>query len=335
MQLPFLFDQPAVLDERFPLPLDAPFTTAQARVAGVSSNQLTRLVNQGYLRRLLKGVYAAAQLPDSRVLRGRAIALVAPPGSVVCDWTACWYWTGVDQPGAHRETPPLDVFRFRGHQRLRNGLVTSGERWFLPSDVVPLDGDVCVATPIRTAWDLGRFAPRISAIGGMDALARTGSFSVEELNGDVDRFRRQRGVVQLRYLAPLVDPRAESTGESGLRLRWKECPRLPAPELQIPVYAEDGTLLYRIDLGVEELRLGVEYDGEEWHSSESDRAHDFGRRTSLEDRFDWGIDVFRRSHVYGQREIVTARLPQAVRESRLALRGDRAARLPRAERWRS
>ncbi|WP_148574937.1 type IV toxin-antitoxin system AbiEi family antitoxin domain-containing protein [Nocardioides caldifontis] len=335
MQLPFLFDQPAVLDERFPLPLDAPFTTAQARVAGVSSNQLTRLVNQGYLRRLVKGVYAAAQLPDSRVLRGRAIALVAPPGSVVCDWTACWYWTGVDRPGAHRGTPPLDVFRFRGHQRLRNGLVTSGERWFLPSDVVPLDGDVRVATPIRTAWDLGRFAPRISAIGGMDALARTGSFSVEELNGDVERFRRQRGVVQLRYLAPLVDPRAESTGESGLRLRWKECPRLPAPELQIPVYAEDGTLLYRIDLGVEELRLGVEYDGEEWHSSESDRAHDFGRRTSLEDRFDWGIDVFRRSHVYGQREIVTARLPQAVRESRLALRGDRAARLPRAERWRS
>jgi hypothetical protein len=334
MQPSFLIDHPAVLDERFPLPLDRPFTTSQARAAGISSGQLTRLVARGYLRRLLKSVYAATQLPDSRELRGRAVSLVAPPGSVVCDWTACWYWTGVDRPGAHLEVPLLDVFRFRGHERLRNSLVNSGERWFLPSDVVPLEGDVRVTTPIRTAWDLGRFAPRITAIGGMDALARGGTFVADELVAEVERFRRQRGVVQLRELAPLVDPRAESTGESALRLRWIECPGLPRPALQIPVCDHDGVLLYRIDLGIEELRLGVEYDGEAWHSSEDDRTHDAERRTVLEDRFLWGIDSFRRDHVYGAREIVTARLPQAVDEARRALLHGVSARLPRAERWR-
>jgi hypothetical protein len=120
-----------------------------------------------------------------------------------------------------------------------------------------------------------------------------------------------------------------------VRLLWVEIPGLPTPELQIPVYDERGVLLYRLDLGVEELRFGAEYDGEEWHSSEEDRAHDLGRRTILEDRFHWGIDVFRRSHVYGPLEIVTARLPRAVGEARRVLAGELSARLPRSERWRA
>ena len=337
MRLPFLDGAPALLDERFPLRLDRPFTTAQARAAGVGSDALTVLVRGGYVRRLLKGVYAAAQLPDSRELRGRAVALVAPPGSVVCDWTACWYWTGVDRPGAHLETPPLDVFRLRGHERLRNGLVRSGERWFLPSDVVPLAGDVLVTTPIRTAWDLGRLTPKILAIGGMDALARTGAFTVDELVDEVERFRRQRGVVQLRTVAPLVDPRAESTGESGLRLRWVECPGMPPPELQIPIIDAGGQELYRLDLGVEELRLGAEYDGEEHHTSEEDRLHDRSRRTTIEDDHDYRLEVFRRRHVFGQHEIASVRLSAAVREARRRLASPTVVDLgaSRSERWRS
>lgn len=336
MQPAFILDHPAVLDERFPLPLDRPFTTAQARAAGISGKTLGRLVRAGYLRRPLRGAYVVAQLPDTKQLRAEVITLLAAPGSVVCDWTACWYWTGIDRPGGHLEVPPLDVFRFRDQDRLRNGLVRSGERWFLPRDVVPLNGSISITTPVRTAWDLGRFAPRISAIGGMDALCRTGAFSVAELLAEVERFRRQRGVVQLRMLAPLVDPRAESMGESGLRLRWVECPEMPPPELQIPLCDAWGREMFRLDLGVEELRLGAEYDGEEHHSSDRDRAHDVERRTTIEDDFDYRLDVFRRPHVFGQLEIASQRLPEAVREARrrLALPTVLDLGASRAERWR-
>lgn len=288
------------------------------------------------LRRPMKGVYVVTQLEDSTDLRGRIMCKAAPPGTVITDWSATWYWTGMDRPGAHLEVPRIDAFKFRGHDRLRNGVARSGERWFLPSDVVLLGGDVRVTTPLRTAWDLGRFVPRIVALGGMDALARTESFGVDELVSRVERFRRQRGVVQLRGLAPLVDPRAESLGESAVRLRWKDCPGLPAPELQIPVSDSSGLVLYWLDLGVEELGLGVEYDGEEWHSSDEDRAHDVIRRTALEDVHRYRIDVFRREHVFGQHEIVTQRLPDAVREARERLARPTVLDLgaSREQRWR-
>ena len=111
---------------------------------------------------------------------------------MICDWTACWYWTGVDRPGRHLETE-IDAFRFRGHERLRNGLARSGQRWFLERDVVPLGDGLFVTNPLRTAWDMGRFSAPVLALGGMDALARSAELSVPRLCAGVERFRRQRG----------------------------------------------------------------------------------------------------------------------------------------------
>ena len=308
-----------LLDPTFPLPLNEPFTTRQAQVAGIRPRDLTRLVASGHLRRLVKGVYAPAQCPDTREVRARAVSLFAPPGSVVCDWTAAWLWTGVDHPAAHTSLPTPDVFRFRGHDRMRNRLTRSGQRWFLPSDVVPFEGDVLVTTPLRTAWDLGRFSRRIVAIGGMDALARTGEFSLDELVGGVERFRRQRGVVQLRHLAPLVNGSAESPGESALRMRWLESASLPAPECQISITSEFGIELYRLDLGLRQLRFAAEYDGEGWHDSPEQRDHDLTRRTTLRREFGWHIEVFRKEHVFGQSETATDRLVRGVEEARRTL----------------
>ena len=305
---------PAFLDDSFPLPLDLPFTTAQARSAGISPSQLTRLCREGLLRRVLKGVYAAAQMQDNVESRGQALSLVCPPGSVLTDWSACWYWTGVDRPNSHLAVPELSVFRFRGRERLRNGLVRSGERWLAPSDVVELADGMLITTQIRTAWDLGRFFHPVIALGGMDALARV-AVDVSELIDGVERFRRQRGVVQLRMLAPLVDGRAESVGESSLRWRWHEAPSLPPPELQIPVYDDHGVELFRLDLGVEELRYAAEYDGEQWHTEE-DRPHDEGRRGRLDLDFSWTIDAFRRENVYGPRADASARLVRGVIRAR-------------------
>jgi len=315
MSLPFLAGSPALLDGRFPLPLDRPFTTKSARDAGLTDKHLHLLVGTGYLRRPIKGVYVAAQVPDSRALRGQVLALVVPAGSVVCDWTACWYWTGLDRPGSHVTVPRLSIFRFRGRERLRNSLASSGERWFQPGDVRRVEGNLLITTQLRTAWDLGRFSPRIIAVGGMDALLRTGAFTSGELLDGVERFRRQRGVVQLRYLAPLTDARSESPGESALRLRWLETPGLPAPESQVEIHGATGTLLFRVDLGVEELRFGAEYDGEEWHGEEHEK-HDKARRGAIASEFGWHLEVFRKANVFGQHADVSERLSRALLDSR-------------------
>jgi len=289
---------PVLLDGHFPLPLRRPFTTQQAMAVGVSRHVLARLVRDGYLRRLLKGVYVAAQADDGLLLRARALTLVAPENAVVTDWTACWLFTGVLPPGQHLDVPPVCMFRLSGHTRLRNGLCSSGERTLHADDVMDVEG-LTVTTPLRTALDLGRLSHRDLAIGALDALLRLAVLTKEELLDGVERFARQRGVVQLRALAPIADPRAESPGESVLRLRWLDMPTLPAPTPQIPILAPDGREIYRIDLGVEELLFGAEYDGEQWHSGEEALAHDSERRQWLYRHRGWVVEPVTRHNVFG------------------------------------
>lgn len=245
----------ALLDHAFPLPLDMPFTTRQAAEAGLTRRALAGLVFEGLLHRLLRGVYVAAQVEDGLLVRARALALVVPDYAVVCDWTACWLFTGLLPPRAHLEVPPVSMFRRNGHGRLRNDLCKSGERTFLPGDLMLIEG-ITVTVPLRTAWDLGRLAHRDMAIGALDGLLRHSTFTKDELLHGVEQFRRQRGVIQLRHLAPLADPRAESPGESVLRLRWLDLPSLPLPTPQVSILGPSGREIYRLDLGVEEIRFG-------------------------------------------------------------------------------
>ena len=91
---------------------------------------------------------------------------------------------------------------------MRNGLVSSGERRIRADELTEIHG-LRVTTPIRTAWDLGRLQHRDLALAGLDAMLRLGGFSAAELVDGVERFRKQRGVVQLRAFAPLADAGAQ------------------------------------------------------------------------------------------------------------------------------
>lgn len=304
-----------LLDPSFPLPLHLPFTAAQAADAGITRYQLRCLLEDGLIRRLIRGVFVAAQVPDDQLLRARALALVVPLHSVVTDWSANWLHAGQLAAGQHLREPVVTVFREAGHGRLRNVICDSGERTFLPSDLTVIEG-VCVTTSLRTAWDLGRLASRDQAMGALDGLRRLEDFSNAELVGGVERFAGMRGVVQLRELAPLADGRAESPGESVLRLRWLDCSSLPPPTPQVPILAEGGTVVYRIDLGVPELSYGLEYDGEEHHCAEEDREHDRKRRADLDRRWGWDVEGVRKHNVFGVDRDVEAILHEGIRRAR-------------------
>jgi hypothetical protein len=140
---------------------------------------------------------------------------------------------------------------------------------------------------------------RDQAIAALDSLAALGGFTVDELLVEIARFRRFRGVIQLRVLAPLVDPRSQSPGESVLRLRWIDT-GLPRPQCQIEVETDWGTS-YWIDIGLPELRFGAEYDGEEFHGEDQEES-DGSRRTWLSEERSWTIEVARRDDVYGREQ---------------------------------
>lgn len=313
--------EPPTLDDRFPLCLDAPFTRAAALRAGITDKKLRGLVAHGLLRRPVAGVYVAARLPDSWQLRAEALRLVVPRGSFACDETAAWLHgaTMALAPNSHVTLPRVAFFRPADEGRLRNPLVASGERTVAPGDLMDVDG-LLVTTPLRTALDLGRLRHRDQALSALDALLRLGVFTRDELLGSVERFARQRGVVQLRWLAPLADGRAESAGESALRLRWYDA-GLPAPQLQILVPRE-GREPLRIDLGLEELRFAAEYDGAEFHASPEQGRHDAARRVLLRE-MGWLVEVFDRTSVYGFGQDADLRLRAAYARAR-ATQGQRA-----------
>jgi hypothetical protein len=309
-------DDTVLLDGSCPLPLDLPFTAAMAATLGVSHSQLRRLLARGLVRRVCRGAYAVSQAPDDLDLRARALSLVVSPSAVITDRTAAWLH-GVDvlPRSALTVSPPISVFQRPGTRSRRDGVI-SGERMLLPRDIVEIGG-LAVTSPLRTALDLGRLLWRYDALGVLDQFCRRG-VTVEELEAEVERFKGMRGVVQLRFLVPLADPRAESLAEGALRLHWLDA-GLPKPELQWWVYDEHGVALFRLDLALPEVLFAAEYDGAEFHSSDRDRAYDLGRRTWLADCRCWLIEVFVKDDLYRLHADPARRLQAGLLEAKATL----------------
>jgi hypothetical protein len=318
MAIPFFDPRQPLLDTRFPLSLDHPFTRAQAAAAGIRSNDLTRLVRQGLLRRMLPGVYVAAQATDTLELRVEALRLVVRPGAVVTDRTAGWLHGAemILAPGDHLVTPPLSVFDRKRGGRFRNDLTASGQRMMPVRHLVDFGG-LLVTTPLRTACDLGRLLHRDAAFAALDAMLGLEAFTVEELCAEVEWFKGYRGVRQLRALAPEADGRSKSPGESVLRRRWLDCPGLPRPDLLVKVPGPDG-VTYELDLAVRELRFGAEYDGEKYHGPEQ-LEHDTTRRRWITEEELWVLRVLRKANVYGVHADAESILRAGIRAARAAL----------------
>ncbi|TNM39621.1 hypothetical protein FHP29_12150 [Nocardioides albidus] len=301
----------------FPLPLDVPFTTTLARrEAGLLGKDLTWLVAQGFVRRLVKGVYVANQVPDSLELRCAALRLTVPSDAVVCDRHAGWLH-GADMvlaPGEHLHLAPVCVFLPAAGRRLRNGLVDSGERTFARGDVVEIHG-LRVTSPLRTTWDLGRNRYVERSLASMDQMLRLGQFTREELIAGVPRFRRMRWVRTLRVMVAYVDGRAESPPESILRLRWIQA-NLPTPEPQLEVFDVNGTFLARLDIGHAALWFAVEYDSDEWHSTPEQLEHDRTRRALVEAETPYLIKAIRRENLFGPRSDAEVILRRGIVEAR-------------------
>jgi Transcriptional regulator, AbiEi antitoxin len=307
---------PFVADSR--LPAARPFTTAEAREAGVSAEALRRLCRQGQLRHVLRGVYVDATVRDDLLTRSIALSLVVADTAVVTDETAGWlHGAAVLPPGQHLHLPPVKVFQLPGNTRVRRRGVHGGERSFVARDLQTVHG-VLTTTPLRTALDLGRLTPRDRALGSMDSLMRVGDFDRDDLLRETSRFKGFRGVIQLRALAPLVDPRSESPGESALRLRWLDA-GLPAPELQVPVVDEVGLTRFYGDLGLPALRFLAEYDGADFHTTPSDTSYDEQRRSWLR-AHGWVVVVLTRREVFTHPQRAADLLRRGHAEARMRAR---------------
>lgn len=269
---------------------ERPVTVADLASQGLTPWQVRRLVTAGHLRRLLRGVYVAAAVPDSHELRVRAMQLAVAEGHVLVDRSAA-YVHGVDVYTLDESgEAPLETCVLRGRRPTDCRDLAGGSRDLAPGDLARLDGLV-VTTPVRTALDLGCCLRRRDAFAAMCSLARSHGFGAADLGRELPRFRRRRGVVQLRELVPLVDPRIESPREAWVLLEIHDAGiELPEPQFWIEI---DGVPTYRLDFAYPRRRIAVEYDGYDAHErTDQQRAHDLRRRSWLREQ-GWTVIVVR------------------------------------------
>jgi hypothetical protein len=129
----------------------------------------------------------------------------------------------------------------------------------------------------------------------------------ESLAERLARADRVRGVVRARECAPLLSPHAMSRPESLIRY-WLTTSRLPTPQPQVPVLDRWGVARVHGDLGYEEYRLVLEFEGRQ-HAD----VDQFGRdidRYSLMTADGWAVLRFAKRHLH--RSVVLDRTCRAL-----------------------
>ncbi|HWB68317.1 MAG TPA: type IV toxin-antitoxin system AbiEi family antitoxin [Mycobacteriales bacterium] len=236
---------------------DRPFTTQTARAAGLTARQLQSQAT----RRLLQSVYVAADVPITTELRAQAVALILPPGAVVARETAAWLLgPDIRPPG----DLGVDIVVPQGDEVRRPG-IRCREASLRPCDVTTVCG-VPVTSPTRTAFDLARHAGLIEGVVGVDAMVNRGGCDVAELARYVAQRPGWRGIRRAREVLTHVEPLSESPQESRARMRLVLA-GLPRPQAQVVVRDEFGVVVARLDLGYEQWRVGIDYDGQPHESS--------------------------------------------------------------------
>ena len=142
-----------------------------------------------------------------------------------------------------------------------------------------------VTSPVRTALDFGCWYPTMTAVAGIDALARAIEIKAADVELLARRYAGRRGIAQAREAVDLFDPGAQSPKESWLRVVLIQA-GLPRPQTQIPVLNEFGSAIAYLDMGWEDVKVAVEYDGEQHRSDRRQYTWDV-RRLEMLERLGW------------------------------------------------
>lgn len=168
---------------------------------------------------------------------------------------------------------PAELFRPNGKKS--DGILIHRDE-LLADEVTSLRG-IGLTTSARTAFDLGRRRGREVALIRLDALANATRLKPHQVQPLIDRHPGVRGLVQLREVLGLMDGGAESPQETRTRLILVDA-GLTRPRTQI------GVGRWRIDMGYDEFKVGIEYDGPQHWEDPTIRARDIEKYADLSAR---------------------------------------------------
>lgn len=271
--------------------MSSPFIGSEALRTG----RLTRGQLRWSHRAIHPDVYVAEHTERTLEVNTRAASLWVPGGIITGRAAAAVYGVAWIDSGT-----PIEVIG--RSKRPRPGVVVREER--ISGDEISEFGGLTVATPARTALDLARHLRRGEAIAHLDALSAVTGIEADAILELARRYPGARGIRRARGIVPLLDRGAGSPRESWLRMVLVDA-GLPRPATQIQV--SDGYLTAFIDMGWENERIGLEYDGDHHLSNRRQYVKDIGRYEMLE-RLGWLVIRVVKEH---SRAVVLHRVREA------------------------
>jgi very-short-patch-repair endonuclease len=228
---------------------------------------------------------------------------------------AAWLWSGRESTLAGLSaaalhgsrwidpTQPAELYRRNG-KPVEGIVIHRDELW--DDEMQSIEG-MSVTTPDRTAFDLGRRRGRTLAVIRVDALANATGLAPTSVEPLIARHAGVRGLRQLRDVIDLADGGAESPQETRTRLVLVDA-GLPRPRTQIVVDE------WRIDMGYEEFKVGVEYDGVQHWTDPRQHQRDIDRHAELLAR-GWLIVRVSADMLRYRRDVIVTRTCLALRQS--------------------
>jgi hypothetical protein len=250
-----------------------PFIGSEAVAAGT----LTKSQLATQFRRLYPDIYLARDIEVDTRVRAEAGWLWTGRRGVVAGFAAAALHGSKWADDAHV------VELIHDNWRRPAGIRTYGDR--IEPDEIELVAGIPVTSPARTALDLGCWYPTMTAVAGIDALTRAIEIKAADIELLARRYPGRRGIARARQAIELFDPGAQSPKESWLRVVLIQA-GLPRPQTQIPVLDEFGSAVAYLDMGWEDVKVAVEYDGEQHRVDRRQYIWDVRRLETLE-RLGW------------------------------------------------
>ncbi len=139
-------------------------------------------------------------------------------------------------------------------------------RALLPEDIDEVDR-IRVTSGARLYVDLAEFLTHPEQVTVGDAVLRLGLTDAQALSERVAAAAGRRGVARARDCLGRLDARAQSAPESVVRY-WLTSQDLPAAIPQLEIRDVMGRVVAHADLGYEEWRIVVEYEGRQHAAGE-------------------------------------------------------------------
>jgi very-short-patch-repair endonuclease len=279
----------------------------RAQVLTVATpRQLQRRVERGQLLRVRSGVYRIAGSPESWDQHLLAACLGGGPTTVASYRCAAvlWGFAGAEHPELFEVTVPRD-------RRARLPGVLVHDSRVLGGRHVTRNGVVPVTTPARTLCDLTAYWTYSAVERAVDDALRRKLTALRTLRAvflDLATQGRRRSTVMRAVLDDRmvgVEP-GESAQEQKIA-RWLVNAGLPEPVQQQRVRV--GVHRYRLDLAYPQLKIAIEYNGWDAHSTRTAFDRDRMRDIELEDE-DWRVLHFTSRST---RDFVIDRVHRAIR----------------------